>query len=87
MPQIALIPSDTRFPFAFQRKQFPIIPSFAMTINKSQGQSFNFVGVDLEDQVFSHGQLYVAVSRCKSVETLLFHVSITENMIRKQVSV
>ena len=86
LPQMTLIPSDTRLPFAFQRKQFPIIPSFAMTINKSQGQSFNFVGVDLEDQVFSHGQLYVAVSRCKSAETLKFHVPITENMIPKEVN-
>ena len=86
LPQMTLIPSDTRLPFAFQRKQFPIIPSFAMTINKSQGQSFNFVGVDLEDQVFSHGQLYVTVSRCKSTEIVKFHVPITENMIPKEVN-
>ena len=85
LPQMSLIPSDTRLPFPFQRKQFPIIPSFAMTINKSQGQSFNYVGVDLTDQVFSHGQLYVAVSRCRSAETLKFHVPIKENMIPKQV--
>ncbi|KAI8533766.1 hypothetical protein RHMOL_Rhmol10G0034600 [Rhododendron molle] len=35
-----------------------------MTINKSQGISVKFVGVDLRIPVFSHGQLYVALSRC-----------------------
>jgi len=35
-----------------------------MTINKSQGQSVKYVGLDLCTHVFSHGQLYVALSRC-----------------------
>lgn len=34
-----------------------------MTINKSQGQSLQTVGIDLRQQVFSHGQFYVAFSR------------------------
>ena len=35
-----------------------------MTINKSQGQSMKFVGINLQSRpVFSHGQLYVALSR------------------------
>lgn len=40
--------------------------AFAMTINKSQGQSVQNVGLDLRTSVFSHGQLYVALSRCTS---------------------
>ncbi|KIK73724.1 hypothetical protein PAXRUDRAFT_177639 [Paxillus rubicundulus Ve08.2h10] len=35
-----------------------------MTINKSQGQSVQHVGLDLHTHVFSHGQLYVALSHC-----------------------
>jgi ATP-dependent exoDNAse (exonuclease V) alpha subunit len=37
-----------------------------MTINKSQGQSIVNVGIDVRTPVFSHGQLYVALSRCTS---------------------
>ena len=46
------------------RYQFPIKLAYALTINKAQGQSVKYVGIDLRTEVFSHGQLYVAVSRC-----------------------
>ncbi|EEY60735.1 helitron helicase-like protein [Phytophthora infestans T30-4] len=57
---------DKEFPFKLKRKQFPVVPAFAMTINKAQGQSIHHVGIYLESPVFAHGQLYVALSRVTS---------------------
>ncbi|XP_050876132.1 uncharacterized protein LOC127079807 [Lathyrus oleraceus] len=56
-------------PFVLSRKQFPVRLSFAITINKSQGQTIPNVGIYLPRHVFSHGQLYVALSRGVSQTT------------------
>lgn len=74
IPRINLTYSGTILPFDFQRTQFPLIPAFAMTINKSQGQTFGSVGVLLKRPVFTHGQLYVAASRVRSFDSLKFYI-------------
>ena len=59
-------PSNDDLHIPLSRRQFPVRLAFAMTINKSQGQSVRHVGLELRVPVFSHGQLYVALSRCTS---------------------
>jgi hypothetical protein len=78
LPRVKLICSDPEFPFVLHRLQFPVALAFAMTINKSQGQSFRSVGVDLRLPVFAHGQLYVALSRAKSKHGLRCILNPTE---------
>jgi ATP-dependent DNA helicase PIF1 len=63
IPRIPFVPLEGTFPFSFKRIQFPVRVAFAITSNKSQGQTLKTVGILLKRQFFSHGQLYVALSR------------------------
>ncbi|XP_019195804.1 PREDICTED: uncharacterized protein LOC109189646 [Ipomoea nil] len=70
IPRMSMSPSDPRLPFKFQRRQFPLMLPYAMTINKSQGQTLTHVGLILKKPVFVHGQLYVAASRVNNPDGL-----------------
>ena len=70
LPWIKLTPTDEDLPFILERTQFPVRLCFAMTVNKSQGQSLEQVGVDLRTPAFTPGQRYVALSRVTSLDGL-----------------
>ena len=79
IPRIIFIPKIGEYAFEWQRRQFPVRPAFATTINKAQGQTLKMAGIWLRTQVFTHGQLYVACSRVGSRDRLRFAVRVTDN--------
>ena len=66
IPRFGLAPKNPDLPFVLRRRQFPVKLAWCMTINKAQGQTLQQVGLYLCRAVFSHGQLYVALSRAGS---------------------
>ncbi|XP_072078110.1 uncharacterized protein [Arachis hypogaea] len=66
IPRMNMVPTNETVPVRFLRRQFPIIVLFVMTINKYQGQTLSYVGLYLSKPIFTHGQLYMALSRVKS---------------------
>ena len=70
IPRMTLEPSAESLPIELSCHQFPVHLAFAMTINKAQGQSIKYVGIDLRVLVFSHSQLYVALSHGTSSDRI-----------------
>ncbi|XP_028175843.1 uncharacterized protein LOC114364057 [Ostrinia furnacalis] len=68
-------PIEPDSPIEMTRRQFPLALCYAMTVHKSQGQTINRVGVDLRSDVFSHGQLYVALGRVQEKSDIKILVS------------
>ena len=71
IPRISLEVPFQNSPIPFVRKQFPVCPSFAMTINKSIGATFTKIGLCLcFHECWTHGQLYLAMSRVRDGATI-----------------
>jgi ATP-dependent exoDNAse (exonuclease V) alpha subunit len=61
--------------------QFPLKLAWAITIHKSQGQTYNSVAIDIGYGAFAHGQTYVALSRCRSLEGIYLNREISREDI------
>ena len=57
------------------RRQFPLRLAYSLTFNKSQGQTLERIGLDLRNDVFCHGQLYVALGRVRNRQSIRVLVS------------
>lgn len=80
------------FHFDYERKQiisspagsftqYPIKLAWAVTIHKSQGMTFDRVIIDTGKGMFSHGQLYVALSRCRTLKGIILKKPISKKHI------
>lgn len=91
--RMIITPKDGKMPFKLNRRQFPVQVCFGMAINKSQGQTLSQVGLFLQKSVFTHRQLYVAVSRVKTKKGLKIlccekdgeYANYTTNVVYKEV--
>ena len=54
-------------------RQYPVKLAWAITIHKSQGKTFDNVIIDLENGAFAHGQTYVALSRCRTLNGIVLN--------------
>ena len=61
-------------------KQFPVKPAWAITVHKSQGLTFDRAVIDVQ-RAFTHGQTYVALSRCRTLEGLVLSAPLPQSAI------
>lgn len=66
--------------------QFPLRPAWAITIHKSQGLTFERAVIDAQ-AAFSHGQVYVALSRCKTFEGMVLSTPLSQSAVKTDTTV
>ena len=83
LPRMVMRTDDVPVAGSIERLQIPVALAFCITINKSQGQTFDYVGLFLRRPVFSHGQYFVAVSRGKNREHV--HIAVVNGILQGKV--
>jgi hypothetical protein len=73
IPRITFL-TDLPSGYTLRRQQFPLAPAYATTFNSCQGMTLDTLGVDLTRPVFSHGQLYTALSRVRRREHVMIRL-------------
>ena len=86
IPRINFTISLPRKNFSITRIQFPLRSGYSRTVNRSQGTTLDKLGLDMREEPFSHGQLFVALSRVRSSEDIIILTSNpTEGLITRNV--
>ena len=67
-------------------KQYPLKPAWAVTVHKSQGLTFDKAIINVSG-AFEHGQVYVALSRCRTLEGIILDAPISRGVIKNDESV
>jgi ATP-dependent exoDNAse (exonuclease V) alpha subunit len=71
VPRIDFKFSPNRTAFVVNRRQIPLVLSYATTFNGCQGLTVKKLALDLRRPVFSHGQLYSAATRVPDAESVM----------------
>ena len=79
--EIKYINGKLTYEDVFCVSQFPLVLAYAITIHKSQGQTYQHIVCDI-DNCFTSGQAYVALSRCASLEGLYLKSQVTQKNIQ-----
>jgi ATP-dependent DNA helicase PIF1 len=80
-----ITPEASGLPFTVLRRQYPIIPAYCLTVHKAQGQTIHKCGLIFESDPYTHGQLYVALSRVSSWDSLYVSMHAEQTEIRNVV--
>ena len=92
IPRINFVisPDDSGLPFVIHRRQFPLIPAYALTVHRVQGQSLKFLGLYMLGEVFCHGMLFTILSRVASWDKIcVYHTDdvecVVKNLVRRDI--
>ena len=75
IPKIPMYSKESDFVATFKRLQFPVVSAYYLTFNRAQGQSLDRCGLLLPESVFSHGHLYVGLSRCGDDDNVFIYAN------------